>query len=307
MGVSNKESFLSGIVERIDSNLSRVRVGDDLISCTLRGKLLRYKGKETNVAVGDQVLLSRISQSEGVIEKILPRKTKLSRPAVMAESAEQVIASNIDQLIIVSSAKNPPLRFGLIDRYLIIAEKNRLDPVICVNKIDLVDEKRLREELLFYENLGYRLIFTSALELKGIDNFKQILKDKNSVLAGHSGVGKSSLINIILPGAQLFIKEISRVTGKGKHATSAMTMLRLPFGGYIIDTPGIREFGLWDVKKRELFHYFPEIVDESARCRFRSCVHINEQDCAVKDAVDRNIIKQSRYKSYESIYHSLSS
>ncbi len=296
---------LEGIVERIDANLSRVRVGKDLYYCDIRKKLFRYGPLKTDIAVGDKVRFEKLEEEgRGVIEEVLPRRTKLSRPAAM-DGDEQIIAANIDQLVSVSSAKEPKIRPNLIDRYLVVAEKHGFNAVVCVNKIDLVDEKEFRPNVEVYERIGYPVFLVSALHGTNLEAFDKTLAGKNSILAGHSGVGKSSLINTLIPGVELETREISRKWKKGKHVTAAVSMFRLPSGGYIIDTPGIREFGLWDVRKDELPLFFRDFADFLGKCRFSNCAHVTEPDCAVKQAVEKGEIDERRYRSYIALYKSI--
>ncbi len=296
---------LEGSIERIDANLSRVRSGDDLYYCEIRKKLFRYDPLKTDIAVGDRVRFEKLDEEgKGVIEEVLPRRTKLSRRTAMG-GKEQIFAANIDQLVTVSEGVEPKIRLNLIDRYLVVAEKHRFDAVVCVNKIDLADEDEFRRKVELYERLSYPVTLVSALYGTNLEELENLLAGKNSILAGHSGVGKSSLINAMIPGADIETKEISRKWKRGKHATTAVSMFHLPFGGYVMDTPGIREFGLWDVKREELAGFFSEFAGLSMNCRFSNCLHISEPDCAVKEAIEEGKIDKRRYKSYLAIYESL--
>lgn len=297
--------IFEGIVERIDANLSRVRAGNELYDCEVRKKLLRYEPLKTDIAVGDKVRFEKIGDGKGVIEEVLPRRTRLSRRAVMKDAEEQIIASNIDQLVSVSSAKEPRLNTRLIDRYLVVAEKHNFDAIICINKIDIADEEELRTTMAPYEKLPYEIVYISALKKTNMEKFENLLKNKISIVSGYSGVGKSSIINAIIPDMEIETEEISEKWKKGKHKTTAVTMFHLPFGGYIIDTPGIREFGLWEVKREELSGLFPDFVPFIDECRFRDCSHIMESDCAVRGAVEKGEIHKARYESYVAIYKSI--
>jgi ribosome biogenesis GTPase len=297
--------LLEGVVERIDANLSHVRVGERILLCEIRKKLFRYDPVKTDIAVGDNVRLEPLDEEgKGVIEEVLPRKSKLNRRTSMGGD-EQIIAANIDQLVSVSAVKEPRLSPGLIDRYLVIAEKHGFDAVVCINKIDLSTDETCNEKVNIYRDLGYPVVLVSATRKTNLELFRQVLAGKNSILAGHSGVGKSSLINALIPGVELETKEISRKWRKGKHATTAVTMFRLPSGGYITDTPGIREFGLWGIRKEELHMYFRDFEPYIGECRFRNCTHISEPDCMVKRAVEAGEIRERRYDSYLTIYDSI--
>jgi ribosome biogenesis GTPase / thiamine phosphate phosphatase len=297
--------FLDGTVERIDANLSRVRCGNRIYDCEIRKKLFRYDPLKTDIAVGDVVSFDVIEEGRGVIEKVLPRKSKLSRCAVIKDAEEQIIAANIDQLVSVSSAKEPKLNLHLIDRYLVAAEKHGFSPVICINKIELVESDELKKKISVYDKTPYPVILVSARLGTHINELMKLLAGKNSILSGYSGVGKSSIINAIVPEAEIETKEISQKWKKGKHATTAVTMIHLPFGGYVIDTPGIREFGLWDIKRRELSSLFPDFAPFIEKCRFRNCAHLTDPDCAVREASEKGDIHPSRYDSYAAIYKSL--
>ena len=297
-----------GTVERVDAKLSRVRVGEELLDCTVRRKLVKFAEGTKTIVVGDRVVIEQTDRGEWVIAQVLERRSHLSRPGFRG-TKERVIVANVDELIVVTAAAEPDYKTGLIDRYLVIAERIGFPAVVCVNKLDLVagaDRRRIEQALGFYAGIGYPVLFTSAVDGTGLDEFRAQLSGKTSVLCGHSGVGKSSLINRIIPGAVLPTGAVSEVTGRGRHVTSAVTMLALPGGeGYIVDTPGIREFGLWGVKRDELWHYFPEFVLYDGKCRFRSCVHLAEPGCAVKAALDEGTIHESRYASYQRLYEEL--
>jgi ribosome biogenesis GTPase len=293
-----------GIVERVDATISRVRVGEELLDCTVRRKLVKFAAGTKTVAVGDRVRLDRTERGEHVIAEVLPRRSKLSRPGFRG-AAERIIVANVDELVVVTAAAQPEYRTGLIDRYLVIAERVGFPGVLCVNKTDLVDRDAIEQALGFYGGLGYKVLFVSALDGSGLDELRELLTGRTSVLCGHSGVGKSSLINRMIPGVDLTTRQVSDATGKGRHVTSAVTMLALPGGGYLVDTPGIREFGLWGVKRDELPKRFPEFVRLEGQCRFRSCAHLAEPGCAVKAALESGQVHQSRYRSYERLYNEL--
>jgi ribosome biogenesis GTPase len=218
---------------------------------------------------------------------------------------EHIIATNIDQMVIIMSLKQPTFKWGLLDRYLVISEKNKLNSVICLNKVDLVKTKEFKEVIDTYKALQYDIFFTSAKTGQGLQELSSVLKDKVSVLVGHSGVGKSSLLQKIEPTISVEIAEVSEKTRKGKHTTSFVELFPLSTGGYIIDTPGIRELGLWDIFRDDLKHYFIEFQSLMKKCQFNNCMHLNEPGCAVKKAVEIGQIHQARYHNYQNIYTDL--
>ena len=302
-----------GIVERVDATLSRVRVGDDVLDCTVRRKLVKFAGGEKTVVVGDRVVVEQTDRGEWVIKEVAPRRSQLARPGFRGRT-DRIIVANVDELVIVVAAAEPEYKSGLIDRYLVIAERTGFPSVICINKIDLADgaaRRQIEQALGFYAEIGYPVYYVSARDGTGLDELRAQLTGKESVMCGHSGVGKSSLINRLIPGAELGIREVSDVTGRGRHMTSAATMLALPGGssrgvaGYIVDTPGIREFGLIGVRRDDLWHYFPEFIPYDGQCRFRNCVHLAEPGCAIKAALEAGHLRPSRYDSYQRLYEEL--
>lgn len=284
-----------------------VMVEGRIVSCTLRGKVVSDQIGYTAVRAGDDVFVRMISAEEGVIEKILPRRSALSRKIESREFKEQVIAANIDQILIIMSTQDPPFKSGLLDRYLVIAEKNHLKALICINKIDLAPKEKFLIYQSYYSALGYETLFTSAVTGEGLEKLKRILRDSATAMVGHSGVGKSSLIKALEPGLDIRIQSIRSGVGKGQHTTTSVQFFPLSFGGFVADTPGIRELGLWDVYKRELREYFIEFHRYAPDCQFADCLHINEPGCAVKAAVSRGEILKERYENYLNIYASLKS
>jgi ribosome biogenesis GTPase len=222
---------------------------------------------------------------------------------------QQVIAANADQLLIVASWRDPAIWLELIDRYLITAERNNLTPTICVNKVDLADaqgrEAICRATLQPYLDLGYRVIFSSALTSVGVDELREVLRGRTTALAGMSGVGKSSLLAAVQPGLRLRTTEVSDHSHEGRHATTQVTMLPLAVGGWVVDTPGIREFGLSGLQRGELVHFYPEIAAVATGCRFGDCSHTHEPGCAVQEAVHRGHVSKARYHNYKKIYETL--
>ncbi len=283
-----------------------VKANSTVFTCTVRGRVVRSDSGETSaVKVGDDVVIQPLSATEGAIHKILPRRSKLSRAIEGKAYREHIVAVNIDQMIIIMSTKQPEFKSGLLDRYLVIAEKNNLKSIICLNKIDLVAKSEFEDLIWQYQKLNYPFHCTSAITGEGMEQFKSFLIDKVSVLVGHSGVGKSSMIKKIEPAIDLKIMEISQKTSKGKHSTTHVELFPLSFGGYIIDTPGIRELGLWDIYRNELKGYFIEFVRYEPLCQFNNCHHLKEPGCAVKRAVEQGEISAERYKNYRLIYEDL--
>ncbi len=281
-----------------------VKSDGELYQCVIRGKL-RLKGyRSTNpVAVGDFVDFDDTDEVS-VIKKIHIRKNCLVRKSTNLSKDTHIIASNVDQAVFVFTLRNPVTTTVFLDRFLVAAESYSIVPVIIFNKVDIYKEEEFPEvaELMaVYDQIGYKVLSTSAKNKFNLNEFKDLLKDKTSILAGHSGVGKSSLINSIAPGFDLKVSEISDSHHSGKHTTTFAKMLELPFGGYIIDSPGIKAFGLVEIKKEEIYHMFPEIFGIAKDCKFHNCTHINEPECAVKDAVETGEIYWGRYKSYLNI------
>ena len=275
--------------------------------CTLKGLLKKEKMQAKNlIAVGDRV---RILPDDSAIASIEERYSMLSRQDVSGKK-EQILAVNIDQVLIIASIDLPPLKPALIDRYLIAAEIGRMHPVIVVNKIDRLDtaapEERARygEFLFAYEALGYPILSVSAQSGVGMDNLRAIMKNKASVMAGQSGVGKSSLLNASF---RLNLKTggLALKTYKGSHTTTSAQLLRLPDGGFCIDTPGIRSFGIWNLAREQLTNHFREFIPFAAQCRYPDCTHLNEPSCQVVEAIQQDHIAPIRYESYKSLMEGL--
>jgi len=240
-----------------------------------------------------------------MIEEVGPRNSMFFRPAKGSDVKKQVIAANIDQLAIVASVKHPDLKPGLIDRFLIAAETGKLTPLVIINKIDLGQIPLLENMKKAYRELDIPVYFTSAIKGSGIDQLRERLTDKKTIFAGHSGVGKSTILNCLLPGVDLRVKKVSDYSNRGVHTTSLVELFPLPDGGYVVDSPGLKVMGLWDVEKEHLEDYFPEFKGLIESCRFVGCSHTHEPDCAVKEAVKSGQIAEFRYRSYEAIYISL--
>jgi len=255
------------------------------------------------VAVGDHVRYVEAGDGRGMITDVLPRRTKLSRPATVPGQRvfEQVIVSNADQVLPVFSVADPTPKWGLLDRYLVSAEAAELPSVIVINKCDLADRNPgLDEEIEIYRRIGYPVLLVSAVTGEGIEELKQALQGRLSVLVGKSGVGKTSLLNALQPGLGLRVKAVGAgKLGKGRHTTTHLEMFELEFSGALVDTPGMREFGLWDIAGEELAYLFPEMAEYVGQCKFGlSCRHDQEPGCAVRKAVMAGAISPYRYQSY---------
>jgi len=255
------------------------------------------------IAIGDRVRFTDAGNDRGMITEVLPRLSKLSRPAPVPGQRvfEQVIVSNADLVMPVFAATAPPPKWGLLDRYLVTAEAAELPVLIVITKLDLANgNNKLDADLDVYRRIGYLIHKVSAYTGEGVEELKQILQGKTSVLIGKSGVGKTSLLNAIQPGLGLRVKEVSQgELGKGRHTTTHLEMFNLDSGGSIVDTPGMREFGLWNITPAELAHLFPEMSDHVGKCKFgMSCQHDREPGCAIRKAVMDGEVSPHRYKSY---------
>lgn len=297
---------MEGIVIKSTGSWYIVRYGDEKIECKIKGKF-RIKGiKTTNpVAVGDKVDFE-ILQKEGigVIKKINQRRNYIIRKSTKLSKVSHIIASNIDQAFLIVTLAYPRTSTGFIDRFLVTAEAYKIPVIIVFNKIDIYDEvikKRQQELIDIYSKIGYENFSVSALRGDNLDLLKEKLKDKINLFSGHSGVGKSTLINVIQPGSNLRTADISKQHKKGRQTTTNAEMLELSFGGYIIDSPGIKEFGLIDFDKNEVSHYFPEMRALMNDCKFNNCTHTHEPGCAVKNALKNGDVSKTRYKNYISI------
>ncbi len=280
------------------------------VNCRLKG-LFRTKGIRTTnpIAVGDMVDFNILDDNNtSVIIKIHKRKNYIIRKATNLSKATHIIAANIDQVIIIASLKKPRTSSGFIDRILTTAEAYHIPAIIIFNKYDLYDDNSINKLDLFhsvYTNAGYKCVITSVPDKKGLENFKVLLQDKISLLSGHSGVGKSALINAVDSTLKLKTGKISTMHDKGTHTTTFANMFHLQFGGYVIDTPGIKEFGLVEFEKVELGHRFPEIRKLMHRCKFNNCLHVNEPECAVIEAVNNKTIAKFRYDNYINMLNSI--
>ena len=302
---SEEPKTVIGKVLKVTRKTYDVAIDGKIVSCMIKGSLTARDSEYRTVRVGDDVKVQLVNEDEGVIIEILPRRTRLSRTLESSQFQERIIATNIDQILIIMSTKHPPFKSGLLDRYLVIAEKNQLQARICINKIDLVNPADFEKYREYYTRIGYPTFFTSVLLGEGLEELKQVLHNKVTALVGHSGVGKSSLIKALEPGLDIKVGEVSRRTGKGQHTTTVVQLFPLSFGGFVVDTPGIRELGFWDIYKKDLHHYFREFRQYEADCQFADCLHIHEPGCAVKAAVETGEILEERYHNYLAIYASL--
>lgn len=287
----------TGVLIRIEARMWSVDIDGVVLPCTLRPKLFQTKTDEKNpVAVGDRVRVT-FDGGRGIIEERLPRHNQLGRPTPRDPRIIQVTAANIDQLVIVSAAKDPPLREGLIDRFLVVAERNEMDPVIVVNKIDQTSEAELASRLAIYREMGYPVLFTSTTSNVGIESLEAQLKDKTSLFVGHSGVGKSSLLNAVDPSLTLRTGTVAK-HGRGRHTTTSVSLWRLPRGGFVVDSPGLRGFGIVNVPAAELAILMPDLRPHAVDCKYPDCTHAHEPGCTVIQAVNAGLVRRERYDSY---------
>lgn len=273
--------------------------------CRLRGKLRLDDEKVTNpVAVGDWVNIKPENDTEAVIKDVLPRQNYIIRKSTRKKKHSHRLAANLDQAVLVITLAFPRTSLGFIDRFLVSCESFRIPAALVFNKADLLDEAGLEyyEALKFdYQELGYKVLLVSAEENVGMEELKIVLEGKTSLFAGHSGVGKSTVLNLISPHIDQRIGEVSESVQKGVHTTTFAEMFEAWKGTFVIDTPGIKELGLWDIGNEELSHYFPEMREYIGECKFHNCTHTHEPGCAFRKAMDSGKIAPSRYESYLSI------
>jgi ribosome biogenesis GTPase len=283
----------------------------EIFKARIKGKFKIDNITSTNpIAVGDMVDADKedIAEESYVINNIYPRKNYITRQSPHNKHLHHIVASNLDQSVLLATLKDPKTSSGFIDRFLVASEAYHVPAIIVFNKSDLykTKEKEKFEELKsVYENIGYRVLLMSINDNTGVKEVHELLKDKITLISGHSGVGKSSFINSIFPGQLIKTQDVSGWSGKGLHTTTFAEMFDLPFGGKIIDTPGMREFALMDIEEHELSHYFPEMKALINECRFNNCIHIEEPGCAVKKAVEEGRISSERYISYLNILSSI--
>ena len=314
-GLSSKQGRVVSIVPEGIVVLSEGKT----ITCHLKGILKKARTQSKNlVTVGDYVLFDEYEEGHGVIAQVEPRVSVLSRADNLSRRKEQLIASNIDQVIITVSIVHPALKASLIDRYIIAAKKGNMAPIIAITKIDLLTDetvdpvlREVEEEMLdimlqSYPDLGIPVVLISNVTGEGIEELKLLMKDKSSVFSGQSGVGKSSLINAVT-GLDIRVGGIVEKTKKGAHTTTTTNLIPLSFGGFCIDTPGIKSFGVWSLEKKELDSYFTEIYEIGRGCKFPDCSHLHEEECAVKEALENEKLSPLRYESYAALLTSITS
>jgi ribosome biogenesis GTPase len=292
-------SFLSGLLIRQQSGFYYVQTGQDLISCSLRGKMKQNRGNEDLVAVGDQVRIALLSPKSGVIEAVQPRRNVLVRLAPTARGEyKQIILANLDLVAFVFACAQPEPHLRMLDRFLVIAERQSIPALIIANKVDLVNQKNAKKLFDRYLPLGYQVFLTSTKNGLGIPQLKDFLKNKITAFSGPSGVGKTSILNAIQPDLGIKVKEISQLTSKGRHSTVVRELFPIDGNAYVADLPGLRSLTLWDVRPEELDAYFPEMREIISSCHFNNCTHREEPGCAVRQAVSQGTIHPDRYQSY---------
>ncbi len=253
------------------------------------------------LTVGDRVKVRRLDEKTGLIEEILPRQSAISRKdsgSTEKKTIEQTMLANLDQVVLVFAVAQPEPHFGMLDRYLAICESAEIRPIICLNKVDLPHEQRVEEAAELYSSLGYPVLWTSTHTRQGIDQLRELLKDHTTLFTGPSGVGKSSLINVIEPGMALQTGFISDATGKGRHTTTGSHLYPLSEGGWLADSAGIRALALWNIEPEELAHCFVEFRPYLGECEYSDCMHLDEEGCAIRQAVNDGLINPQRYRSY---------
>lgn len=293
----NKSKLLSGLVIKAQSGFFTVQTEIGPVVAQLRGRLTKERLETDVIALGDRVKVEILPDEGAIVEEVEERNRVLSRQAPGRE-IEQVLVANLDQAIVIFSCAEPDPNFRLLDRFLVMTEREEIPTRIVANKIDLVRLGSARKEFDEYTRLGYPVHYTSAISGKGISKLRRALEGKLSVFAGPSGAGKSTLLNAIQPGLGLPTQDVSQATGKGVHTTVFPELLPLEGGGYVADTPGLKALALWDIEPEELDAYFVEIAPLVAECEFSDCTHVHEPGCAVIEAVEKGKISPERYDSY---------
>lgn len=300
--VGSEDETKRGLVTRSQSGFYTVETQQGTLTCRLRGRLKRGPREGDILAVGDWVKVTKLSSEQGMIEELEPRQRMFSRLAPTPRGEyQQIIIANPDQAVFVFACAEPPPNLRMLDRFLVLAEKEVVPSLIVANKVDLTGMKFAREMFAHYEEIGYPLIYTSAKTGRGVEKLRKNLTGKISVLTGPSGGGKSSLLNAMQPGLGLAVKEVSQATQKGRHTTVVRELYPLKGGGYVADTPGLKALALWDIEPEEVDGYFPELRDLVAECQFSDCTHLHEPGCAVMEAVEDGRVHPDRYDSYARI------
>ncbi|MEA4884942.1 MAG: ribosome small subunit-dependent GTPase A [Clostridia bacterium] len=288
-------STMTGLVTQTGGGTHRVATGEATLACTVRGRLAQ---DPQAVCLGDRVMVTQLDDARGIIESVLPRSSQLSRMAAGKQPREQIIAANIDQVVLVFAAADPAFKETAINRYLVVAEHCGIPALVCVNKADIADWAWLQGRTEVYRGIGYHVVLASALTGDGIPELREALAGRVSALVGPSGVGKSSLINAVEPGLDLATGEVGSGTHKGRHTTTGGRLLALSSGGYVADTPGMREFGFWKIPRADLALCYREIRPLIGQCKYKDCSHVSEPGCAVRAAVDDGRISRERYDHY---------
>lgn len=290
---------MRGLIIRSQSGFYAVATESGPRLCQLRGRLKRGPRLGDLLAVGDWVQISPLPDGQGMIEAVEERQRMLVRLAPTPRGEyQQIIIANPDQAVLVFSCARPEPRLGMLDRFLVICEKQSIPPLIVANKTDLMTSVQAQALFERYAALGYPLVYASARRGDGVEQLRQLLVGRLSVFAGPSGVGKSSLLNAIQPGLGIAVREVSQATEKGKHTTVVRQLFALQGGGYVADTPGLKALALWDIQPEELDGYFPELRHLVSGCQFSDCTHLHEPGCAVQQAVDLGQVHPERYASY---------
>jgi ribosome biogenesis GTPase / thiamine phosphate phosphatase len=290
---------MRGLIIRSQSGFYTVETQAGQITCRLRGRLKQGPREGDVVALGDWVEVTLLEDGSGVIEEVEPRQRMLSRMAPQPQGEyQQIIIANPDQAFFIFACAEPEPRLGMLDRFLVIAEKQALPALIVANKVDLVNLEQAKTIFGHYEPLGYPVLYTSAKTKRGVAELREMLVSKISVFTGPSGVGKSSLLNDIQPGLGLAARQVSQATSKGRHTTVVRELFPLKGGGFVADTPGLKALALWDIEPEELDGYFPELRPLVAQCQFSDCTHVHEPGCAVQAAVADGRVHPERYQSY---------
>jgi ribosome biogenesis GTPase len=286
-----------GLIVKAQSGFFTVETGEGFVICQLRGRLKRGRAMGDIAALGDHVQITLLTDGSGVVENVEERKQAIIRLDPRPQGVyQQVLLANADQAVFVFACANPNPKLRMLDRFLVITEKQKIPAVIIANKIDLVENAK--ELFRIYESIGYRVIYTSTKTGAGVNELKTQLQNKVSALAGPSGVGKSSLLNLIQPGLGLAVSDVSAILKEGRHTTVTRQMFALDGGGYVADTPGWKSLALWDTEAEEIDAYFPELRDLVPQCQFSDCTHKHEPGCAVLAALKAGTIHPERYDSY---------